>query len=91
MASGRFVRQNPGASPYDLYSLQKYARIMAYAIDGAEGIKGACVETVRKYWNAFTAAWRRANAESPAIPHDIIRSVTEVRPLPPFNYKWKYI
>lgn len=55
---------------------------MAYAIDGAEGIEAACVETVRKYWNAFTAAWRRANHESPEIPHDIIRSVTEVHPLP---------
>jgi hypothetical protein len=60
---------------------------MAYAIDGAEGIEEACMETVRKYWNAFTAAWRRANAETPEILRDIIRSVTEVRPLSPFNYE----
>lgn len=51
---------------------------MAYAIDGAEGIDEGCMETVRKYWNAFTAAWRRANPESPEIPHGVVRSVTNV-------------
>lgn len=51
-----FVRQTPGASPYDLRLLQKFVRDMAYAINGAEGIKEGYIETVRKYWNTFTAA-----------------------------------
>lgn len=74
----RFVKQNFGASPYDLRSLQKFVRDMAYAIDGAEGIQAVCVETVRKNWNAFTAAWRRADPDGLEIPHDIARSVTNV-------------
>jgi hypothetical protein len=74
----RYARQNPDASPYDIVSLQSFVREMAYAIDGAEGIEKACEETVRKYWNNFTAAWRRANPESPEIPRDMARSVTHV-------------
>ncbi|KIW99556.1 uncharacterized protein Z518_11295 [Rhinocladiella mackenziei CBS 650.93] len=41
-----FVRENPGTSPYDLYSLQKFVRQMAYGIDGAEGIEKPCSKTV---------------------------------------------
>lgn len=51
---------------------------MAYAIDGVEGIHAACIETVRKNWNAFTAAWRRADPDGLEIPRDIARSVTNV-------------
>jgi hypothetical protein len=61
-----------------LKSLQGFAKEMAYAIDGVEGIDAACIETVRKYWNAFTAAWRGLNSEAPEMPRDIIRSVTNV-------------
>jgi hypothetical protein len=71
----RYVRQNSDASPYDLESLKGFVREMAYGIDGAEGIDEACKETVRKYWNDFTAAWRRSN---PEIPREITRSVTNV-------------
>ena len=72
------MRKKPGASPYDLLSLQDFVRVMAYAIDGAEDIDEGCTETVRKYWNSFTAAWRRANPESPEIPRGTTRSVTNV-------------
>jgi hypothetical protein len=71
----RYARKNSGASPYDLESLKGFVRVMAYGIEGAEGIDEACKETVRKYWNDFTAAWRRAN---PEIPREITRSVTNV-------------
>jgi len=71
----RYARQNSEASPYDLESLKGFVREMAYGIDGAEGIDMACKETVRKYWNDFTAAWRRGN---PEIPREITRSVTNV-------------
>ena len=54
---------------------------MALAIDGRgeaddAGDDAACDETVRKYWNAFTGAWRR---KYDAIPHDIAASITQVR------------
>lgn len=69
------MQQNPDASPYDLVSLKAFVREIVYGIDGAEGIEEACEETVRKYWNNFTAAWRRGDPEK---PRDIARSVTHV-------------
>ena len=73
----RYQRQNPGASPYNLKSLKDFVRKMAYGIDGVEGIDAPGSETVRKYWNTFTAAFLRANPEKP-IPRGIAASVTEV-------------
>jgi hypothetical protein len=62
-----------------LVSLKAFVREIAYGIDSAEGIEETCQETVRKYWNNFTVAWRRADPEKPReIPRDIARSVTHV-------------
>ncbi|KAH7137616.1 hypothetical protein EDB81DRAFT_900972, partial [Dactylonectria macrodidyma] len=66
----------PEASPDDLRSLKDFVRKMAYSIDGEEGIEVPGSETVRKYWNTFTAAWQRANPEQ-SIPRGIAHSVTE--------------
>lgn len=73
----RYQKQKPEASPDDLKSLKDFVRKMAYSIDGEEGIDVPGSETVRKYWNTFTAAWQRANPEQ-SIPRGIAQSVTEV-------------
>ena len=52
----RYAQRNPNASAYDLESLNGFVFEMAHGIDGAEGIDKTCEETVRKYWNNFTAA-----------------------------------
>jgi hypothetical protein len=44
--------------------------------DGTDPHYMPCSETVRKRWNRFTTAWRRAH--NPPLPHDIADSVTEV-------------
>jgi hypothetical protein len=76
----RYEKQHPQASVDDLESLKDFVRKVAYAIDGEEGIEAACSETVRKYWNAFTAAWQR---EPPyqGIPRGTAQSVTQVQSL----------
>ena len=56
-------------------SLKDFVRKMAYGIDGEEGIDVPGSETVRKYWNTFTAAFQRANPEK-SIPRGIAASVT---------------
>lgn len=68
------------ASVHDLESLKDFMRKVAYSVDGQDAenrefdVPGW--ETVRKYWNAFTAAWQRANPEE-SIPRGIAQSVTE--------------
>ena len=60
----RYQRTESKASVYDLESLKDFMRKVAYGIDGEDAedrefdVPGW--ETVRKYWNAFTAAWQRA-------------------------------
>ncbi|KAK5312938.1 hypothetical protein LTR93_011141 [Exophiala xenobiotica] len=76
----------PPPSPYDLRSLQQFVRAMACAIDGAEGIDEGCTETVRKYWNNFTAGGLRANPEKPEISAGTIRSVTNVCSFQPYTW-----
>jgi len=55
----RFVQENPDASPDNLESLQDFVRTMAYGVDGMEGNDTAALETVRNYWNCFSAGWRQ--------------------------------
>ncbi len=69
--------KTPEPSPYDLKSLKDFVRNVAYGIDGEEGIDVPGSETVRKYWNTFTAAFQRANLGTP-LPSGIARAVTEV-------------
>jgi hypothetical protein len=71
----RYVRDNPGASPHNLESLEGFMREMAYAIGGMESNDIPALETVRNYWKCFTARWRRKN---PEIPTSIAESVTNV-------------
>ena len=55
--------------------LESFVYIRATAIKGTKK-KAAGVETVRHYWNAFTAAWKR---KYPAISEEIKESIHEVR------------
>ncbi|TGJ85690.1 hypothetical protein E0Z10_g3062 [Xylaria hypoxylon] len=63
-------------SPYVLKSLEGFIRTYAYSIDGEEGIDVPGSETVRKHWNAFTAAWQRRYPETP-IPRGMASSITQ--------------
>ncbi|KAM5341395.1 hypothetical protein ACJ41O_014426 [Fusarium nematophilum] len=71
-----YQKQHPEASPYELISLKDFIRKFAYSIDGEEGVDVPGSETVRKQWNAFTAAWQRKDPEQP-IPRGIAASVTQ--------------
>ncbi|KAK7428382.1 hypothetical protein QQZ08_005139 [Neonectria magnoliae] len=71
-----YNNQNPGASPYELTSHKDFIRNFAYSIDGEEGINVPGSETVRKHWNAFTAAWQREHPERP-VPRGIAMSITQ--------------
>lgn len=77
----RYQRIETKASVHDLESLKDFMRKVAYGIDGEDAedqefdVPGW--ETVRKYWNAFTAAWQRAYPTE-SIPRGIAQSVTEV-------------
>ncbi|KAH6883470.1 hypothetical protein B0T10DRAFT_138645 [Thelonectria olida] len=68
------------ASAHDLESLKDFMRKVAYSIDGQDAenreLDVPGWETVRKYWNTFTAAWQRANPKE-SIPRGIAQSVTE--------------
>lgn len=75
--SRRYQKQHPEASPYELKSLKDFIRKFAYSIDGTEGVDVPGSETVRKQWNAFTAAWQREYPERP-IPRGIAASITQV-------------
>jgi hypothetical protein len=71
----RFVREErPGATVHDLEALKHFVYWQAAAVDGTKGLQ-ACVETVRNYWNRFTAGWKRKHK---AIQKDIAESVTNV-------------
>jgi hypothetical protein len=71
----RFVKEErPGAIVHDLEALKHFVYWQAAAIDGTKGLE-ACVETVRNYWNRFTAGWKRKHE---AIQKDIAESVTNV-------------
>ncbi|KAF5965393.1 carbonic anhydrase 2 [Fusarium coicis] len=75
-----YQRIETKASVHDLESLKDFMRKVAYGIDGEDAedqefdVPGW--ETVRKYWNAFTAAWQRAHPTE-SIPRGIAQSVTE--------------
>ena len=71
----RFNKAYPEASTDDLTWMKRFVRAMAIGIDGAEGNVAPCKETVRKYWNAFTAEHRRRHAP---IPRDVADSITQV-------------
>jgi hypothetical protein len=77
LCQNRFVQENPGASLYNLESLKEFVRIMAYAVDGMEGNGTAALETVRNYWNFFSAGWRQKK-NSLKYPTSIAESVTNV-------------
>ena len=68
------------ASVHDLESLKDFMRKVAYGIDGQDAEDGEFDvpgwETVRKYWNTFTAAWQRAYPQE-SIPRGLAQSVTE--------------
>ncbi|EXK83429.1 hypothetical protein FOQG_12291 [Fusarium oxysporum f. sp. raphani 54005] len=75
-----YQRIETKASVNDLESLKDFMRKVAYGIDGEDAedqefdVPGW--ETVRKYWNAFTAAWQRSYPTE-SIPRGIAQSVTE--------------
>lgn len=76
-----FVREErPRATVHDLEALKHLVYLLAVSIDGTKKLE-ACVETVRSYWNRFTAAWKR---KYEAIPRDISESVTNVSVEPPY-------
>jgi hypothetical protein len=58
-----------------LESLKDFVRTIAYAVDGIKGNGRAPLETVRNYWNCFSAGWCR---KIPKIPTSIAESVTNV-------------
>ncbi len=70
-----FVQKvRPGATVHDLEALKHFVYLLASGIEGTNNLQG-CVETVRSYWNRFTAAWQR---EHEAVPAEIAKSVTNV-------------
>ncbi|KAI8714908.1 Chromo domain-containing protein [Fusarium sp. LHS14.1] len=79
----QYQRTKPNASVHELQSLKDFVRQVAYGIDGEDAedqefdVPGW--ETVRKYWNAFTAAWQRAHPLE-SIPRGLAQSVTEATP-----------
>jgi hypothetical protein len=72
--------QHPEAAVDGLASLKDFVRTVAYGIDGDEGNEIPCSETVRKYWNTFTAAWQREPPDN-AILQETAQSVTQVQRL----------
>ncbi|KAF9773402.1 hypothetical protein IL306_008810 [Fusarium sp. DS 682] len=76
-----YQRIETKASVHDLESLKDFIRKVAYGIDGEDAedrefdVPGW--ETVRKYWNAFTAAWQRTYPKE-SISRGLAQSVTEV-------------
>lgn len=75
-----YQRVEGKASVHDLESLKDFMRKVAYSIDGEDAEDGEFDvpgwETVRKYWNTFTAAWQRAYPLE-SIPRGLAQSVTE--------------
>jgi L-rhamnose mutarotase len=57
-----------------LEALKHFIYWQAATIDGTKGLE-ACVETVRNYWNRFTAGWKQKHE---TIQKDIAESVTNV-------------
>jgi hypothetical protein len=70
----------PSATVYDIEALKHFVYLLAIAIDGTKKL-AACVETVRKYWNRFTAGWQR---EHEPIRGDIADTITNVSLKPPY-------
>jgi hypothetical protein len=70
----------PGATVYDVEALKHFVYLLAIAIDGTKKL-AACVETVRKYWNRFTAGWQRKHEP---IRKDIAETITNVSIRPPY-------
>jgi hypothetical protein len=62
------------ATVSDVESLKGFVYLQAASIDGTNELD-ACVETVRNYWNRFTAGWKRKHE---AIREDIVETVTNV-------------
>ncbi|KAJ4230752.1 hypothetical protein NW757_013950 [Fusarium falciforme] len=75
-----YQKMESKASVHDLESLKDFMRKVAYGIDGQDAEDGEFDvpgwETVRKYWNTFTAAWQRAYPQE-SIPRGLAQSVTE--------------
>jgi predicted secreted Zn-dependent protease len=69
----------PGATVYDVEALKHFVYLLALGVDGTKNL-AACVETVRNYWNRFTAGWKRKHE---LIRQDIVETITNVNAIKP--------
>lgn len=83
-------KENREVSVHCLKSMKDYIKHLALGMDGQRGYYDSdsdtddeddwiapCVESVRSYWNSFTAAWQREYPTNP-ISNDVQKSVTQV-------------
>ena len=76
----KYKLEHPGATPYDIKTLQEFTTAIAYSIDGGYGDPTACMSTVVSYLKDFSGGL--SDSGQPALGKQLTNSTRNVHDPP---------